>query len=488
MSFFTITLSSLPQFYELMSANLFVKDGTVTTSTDQFEANIVVDDGEIQRVTSESNVDADHVIDASGKLILPGLINTHVHFRDPGQTHKEDFESGSKTAAAGGYTMFMDMPNCTPITNTLKRYQEKCEIAGEKSIIDHNSWAGATDPDEVSRIYEGTGNLGFKIFMHRHPRVEVPYNPDLAVYESDRLFEIFRTIAGIHRKVPVSIHPSDVDLADKLYEDLVERGATDYKAVREGKDGVNMTLGAYKAVFLAHTLGLEHLNILHIGMNEEVDDPRFDFENHVSLVDLVRDLKDNGWQFFAETEGSTFLAREEDEITWDRRYTTKQSEKLWEALRDGTIDIALTEHAPHLRDEANAEDAWDASSGMIGAQDFLPLMLTGINEGELGIADLVRMTSEQPAKFLGIYPKKGAIQVGADADLTIVDMDQEATLDAESNFHKADWSTYDGYDVQGMPTHTIVRGTVVYEEGEILVEPGFGEYVHRDDYWRLDQS
>lgn len=468
-----------------MAASLLVKDGLITTPRDQFEGNVVVDDGVIQRVTVADDVpDADRVIDASGKRVLPGLINTHVHFRDPGQTQKEDFETGSKTAAAGGYTMFMDMPNVTPVTNTLDRYREKRELAEAKSVIDHNSWAGATDPDEVVRIYEGAGNLGFKIFMHRHPRVEVPYDPELAVHESDRLFDIFRSIAGMHRKIPVSLHPSDVDLADRLYDDLVEQGATDYKAVREGKDGVNMTLGAYKALFLAHTVGLDHLNILHLGMNEEVPDPRFDFDQHVSLVDLIRDRKDDGWQFYAEVEGSTYLAREADDITWDRRYTTKSSEKLWEALRDGTVDIALTEHAPHLREEADAEDAWDASSGMLSCQDFLPLMLTGVNEDKLDLTDLVRLTAEAPAKYLGIYPKKGAIQPGSDADLTIVDMDEEATLDAESNFHKADWSTYDGYDVRGMPTHTIVRGTVVFEAGDIVVDPGFGRYVHRDEYWQ----
>lgn len=467
-----------------MASSLLVKDGLVTTPRDQFEGNILVEDGVIQRVTVTDDVpEADRVVDARGNRVLPGLINTHVHFRDPGQTHKEDFETGSKTAAAGGYTMFMDMPNCTPVTNTLERYREKVDLAQAKSVIDHNSWAGATDPDEVVRIYEGAGNLGFKIFMHRHPRVEVPYDPELAVHESERLFDIFRSIRGIHRNVPVSLHPSDVDLADRLYEVLVEEGATDYKAVREGKDGVNMTLGAYKALFLAHIVGLENLNILHLGMNEEVDDPRFEFDNHESLVDLIRDRKADGWQFFAEVEGSTYLAREEDSITWDRRYTTKSSEKLWEALRDGTVDIALTEHAPHLREEANAEDAWDASSGMVSCQDFLPLMLTGVNEGKMTMTKLVELTAENPAKYLGIYPKKGAIVPGADADLTIVDMDREATLDAASNFHKADWSTYDGYEVQGMPTHTIVRGTVVFEDGEIQVDPGFGEYVDRETYW-----
>lgn len=469
-----------------MSVELVVRDGRLCTPSGTFEASVAVDDGTIVGIGDAGSLpDGERTIDASGHVVLPGLVNTHVHFRDPGQTHKEDFETGSKAAAAGGYTTVLDMPNCTPITDTLEAYREKQAIASERCVVDYNHWAGTTDPDDVREIYEGTGNLGFKIFMHRHPEVEFPYVPELAVYETDRLFEIFETIASLDPATPLSLHPSDVPVADVLYERLREAGADDYAALREGKDGVNMTLGAFEAAFLAKVTGLEKLNLLHLGFNEPVPDPTLPYDASYTLVDLVRDLKDKGWDLYGEAEASTFFARDE-EITWKQRWYTPNQEKLWEALNDGTFDMAVVEHAPHLEEEANVEDVWDASSGLIGAQDFLKLALTAVDEGRLTLERLVELTAENPSRFLGIYPRKGAIQVGSDADLTIVDPDREGRIDGASNLHKPDWSSFDGYEYVGEPVRTIVRGRVVYDDGEIVVEPGYGRYLHREDYAAVD--
>ena len=466
-----------------MSVDLVIKNGTIHTSSNSYAADIAIKDGIIIHIgTSATTPSATETIDATGKEILPGLVNQHVHFREPGQTHKEDFEKGSQAAAAGGYTMYMDMPNCTPITNTLERYQDKVALASEKSLIDHNSWAGATDPDEVVKIYNNTGNIGFKIFMHRHPEVEYPYVPELAVYETNRLYNIFDAISKMDKNIPISIHPSDVPLADELFYRLKAMGADDYSALREGKDGMNMTLGCFEAAFLAHITGLKHLNILHLGFNEITPKPHLDFENRVTLVDLVRKLKSWGWDLHGEAEASTFLQRDSS-INWKRRWYTPDHEKLWKALDDEVFDLMLIEHAPQLEEEANKPDVWDAASGLLGAQDFLPLILTEVNNGRLTINKLVKMTSENPAKFLGIYPKKGAIQVGSDADITIVDLNRKSVIDESKTFAKAGWSSFDGYDVVGVPTQTIVRGTVVYDEGEITADPGYGKYVDKNEYF-----
>lgn len=465
-----------------MVVDLKIENGTICTVTDRYDAGIAVDDGTIVEIAEERNLpDAERTIDAEGGIIIPGMINQHVHFRDPGQTHKEDFETGSKAAAAGGYTMFLDMPNCTPITDTIEAYEEKRSIATRKSVIDFNHWAGATDPDAAAEIYRNSGNLGFKIFMHRHPEVEFPYVPELAVYETDRLFNIFERLADLDTLVPISLHPSDVPVADELYGRLQEKGANDYKAIREGKDGVNMTLGAFEAAYLAHIHGLEHLNIIHLGFNEPVEDPHLEFPNQYTLVDLLIDLKEKGWDLFCEAEASTFLTKD-PEIDWKRRWYTPNREKLWNALRDGVFDSAVIEHAPHLEREANVQNAWQASSGLLGAQSFLPLMLTHVNDGRIELDTVVKLTSRNPAKYLRIYPRKGAIQVGSDADLTIIDMDQSGEIDGTKGFHKPNWSSFDNYAYRGAPTHTIVRGSVVFERGEITVEPGYGEFIAKQDY------
>ncbi len=465
-----------------MAIDLLVDGGTIVRPGGRETAAIGIDDGRIVAVgTPGSMPEANRRLDASGKFVLPGLINTHVHYREPGQTAKEDFETGSKASAAGGYTMFLDMPNCTPPTNTLERYEEKVALADEKAVIDHNSWAGATDPDAVEEIYRNAGNLGFKIFMHRHPRVEFPYVPELAVHDRGDLYRLFERMAKLDPDVPISLHPSDVSLADELYEELSESGADDYAALREGKDGMNMTLGAYEAAFLARLTGLGRLNFLHLGFNERVPEPRLEFADRETLVDLVGQLKSQDWNVYGELEASTVLTRD-DEISWDSRWYTPDQDKLWEALRDGTADMCVVEHAPQQREEADVDDVWDAASGLLGSQEFLPLMLTAVNDGRLGLERLVELTATTPAKFLGIFPSKGSVRVGTDADLTIVDMDAEGEIDASEGYSKCDWSSFDGYAVTGVPTHTIVRGETVYADGEIRVEPGYGAYVHREEY------
>lgn len=465
-----------------MTIDLIVEGGTVVRPTGRETAAIGVEGGTIVSIGRPRTFpDADRRIDASGQYVLPGLINTHVHYREPGQTEKEDFETGSKASAAGGYTMFLDMPNCTPPTNTLERYEQKVALADEKAVIDHNSWGGATDPESVKEIYDEAGNLGFKIFMHRHPRVDFPYVPELAVFDRGDLYRLFESLADLDPDVPVSLHPSDVSLADEFYEELVKRGANDYAALREGKDGMNMTLGAYEAAFLARLTGLRRLNFLHLGFNERVPEPRLEFDERETLVDLVGQLKDQDWNVYGELEASTILTTDEN-ITWDSRWYTPDGEKLWEALRDGTADMCVVEHAPQQREEAAVDDVWDAASGLLGSQEFLPLMLTAVNDGRLTLERLVELTATTPATFLGIHPDKGAIRVGTDADLTIVDLDVEETIDATESFSKCDWSSFDGYEVTGVPTRTIVRGETVYHDGEIRVDPGYGKYVHRAEY------
>lgn len=465
-----------------MTIDLVIENGTIVRPSGREAGAVGVDDGTIVGVGRRASLpDADRHIDASGRYVLPGLINTHVHYREPGQTHKEDFETGSKASAAGGYTMFMDMPNCTPPTNTLERYEEKVELAKEKAVIDHNSWGGATDPDAVADIYRNAGNLGFKIFMHRHPRVEFPYVPELAVHDRGDLYRLFETMAELNPDMPVSLHPSDVSLADEFYEELVDREANDYAALREGKDGMNMTLGGYEAAFLARLTGLTSLNLLHLGFNERVPDPRIEFAERETLVDLVAQLKDQDWDLYGELEASTILTRDE-EITWNQRWYTPDEGKLWDALREGVADMCVVEHAPQQREEATTDDVWEAASGLLGSEQFLPLMLTEVNEGRLSLERLVEATATTPAEFLGIYPEKGSLRTGTDADLTIVDLDVEAVVDGSEGFSKCDWSSFDGYEVTGAPTHTVVRGETVYADGEIRVEPGYGKYVHREEY------
>jgi dihydroorotase-like cyclic amidohydrolase len=157
----------------------------------------------------------------------------------------------------------------------------------------------------------------------------------------------------------------------------------------------------------------------------------------------------------------------------------RNPEKAWESIHSGLADVLVLEHAPHTREEIELgwKDNFSSPLGVIGIQEFLPLMLNEVNNGQLSLEKLVTLTSDNPSRIFGIYPKKGTIQVGSDADLTLVDMNQEMMLSSEKSYSKSGWTAFDGVRVKGVPTHTIVRGRVVYEEGKITGSPGMGKFV-----------
>lgn len=415
--------------------------------------------------------DAARVIDAGSDIVIPGLIDSHVHLRDPGFTHKESVATGTRAAALGGVTTVLDMPNVDPPTSTVEAFLAHIENARQKAHVDFGHNAAGTDPSQIAALAEA-GATTFKIFMMRDVGRDYPHMPGTMVEDHGLLYEIFTEIARTRRVVMV--HPHDQSLWEKFVDDAWRtegRSPRAYARAWSRDDGIIFNSGTGFAIELQRATGVS-LHLLHTVS-----------ERMIALAEWARS---QGQDVTLELNPHcVFLGSSWDNIERLGPYALgvwvpeRHVDALWDAMRRGAIDIIGTDHAPHAREEKESgwEDMFGTPGGSPAIQEYLSLFLTEVNAGRLDLRRLVEMASTNPAKRFGLYPHKGAIRVGADADLVIVDMDREFRFDDSMAQTKAGYTAYAGRVARGAPVMTLVRGTVVAEEGEVLVEPGFGQFV-----------
>lgn len=433
--------------------------GRVLIRDELVRADLVVEDGKISGIV-DSAPGTDQAIDARDQIILPGVIDSHVHFREPGYEYKEDFTTGSRAAAAGGITMFMDMPNLDPPPSTVENYRRQRALAEQKAILDFNHWASPMVIEEIPKLAE-EGALGFKIFMKS---AHYPYDGPYSISNNGTIHETFKTIAKTG--LPCAVHPHDMQLWDSRLN----------KWRREGRDGVGawneVTYGDHDVVetvaiatlaLLAESTGVK-LRVLHI--------------QGVPQIRLTRMLKGAGYGFIAETNPWAVFLIDPIAVRGDDHAAAN-----WEALRDGTIDLIGSDHAPHTWEEHQKAMSNTLDSVVAGyplCEHWLSLYLTEVNKGRLSLSRLSKLASENVARHLQVYPQKGAISVGSDADLVVVDMGQQAVLgETYPVFSKIGFTPLAGQEVEGMPTYTISRGEVVMDHLEIIGKPGRGRFVTR---------
>ena len=447
-----------------MAVDLVVEHGEVYVDQSGFKnATLVVDAGKLAGVLEpgETAPQARRVFDADGLKVIPGLIDTHSHFRDPGFTYKEDYETGTRGAAAGGVTMTVDMPNTDPVPNTLDRFRDHRANAKSKALVDFNHWASPTRLDQIAPI-ASEGAAGFKFFMLSH---HYPYdNPEqfISLSEPYRILETFTEIAATGR--PCLVHPHNQDMWSPLTESYVSEGRTkpvDREAAYRFADNFLQTSAEASLLLLAKTTGC-NLRLLH--------------NNYVPIIEFVRKMKSIGYTAVIEQNPWAIWGKGmPDQITEDDQV------EIFRSLADGTVDIIASDHAPHSTEELleSRDDAFNSVvSSLTVLELMLPLYLTEINgAGRITLERLIELLSTNVAKHLGVYPRKGAITVGADADLTIIDMNKEMTVDATKLESKCGNTPYDGFDLTGLPVATVVRGSFVMEGGEVVGSPGYGEFI-----------
>jgi dihydroorotase len=455
--------------------DMLLKNGLVFTNGDFIKADLGVTGGTIAAILAPGgNAQAAAVVDATGKHIIPGLIDTHVHMREPGDTHKEDITSATQAAAAGGVTLAVDMPNVKPSTNSYERTVEHKALAATKSIVDFNHWIGPpADLTEVDKIMS-EGVIGIKVFMMNDTKRSYPHMPELGILSYGHLFEIFQ--ACQRNNAICAVHPHNQELfqwIEKRY--FWDKGLTapkDYvNALRYGDSLVYDT--AFAALFIMARSSKVKLNLLHLNTFLGVKMAEW-FCN--DGVDLSCEM--NPPHFFitmddVEKRGPYVLG------TWT---PPKDQEALWKVVQSEKLPFPAfwgTDHAPHHIDEKEIgwKDMWKAHGGAPYVQDYLPLFLDAAGKGRITLKRIVELGCEIPARRFGFWPRKGVIQVGADADLAVLDLNKERTISKDQDYSRAGYNPFEGRTVKGVPIHTIVRGTMVMKDQKVIGKPGYGRFI-----------
>lgn len=453
---------------------LVIENGTVWTPQGIREGASVVIEGEriVDVVDGGYEGEAERV-DASGRLVLPGLIDTHSHHREPGFTHKEDIASATRAAAAGGVTTSIGMPNVDPPATTAERYLAMLELYREKALVDFNVNPAPTIADEVPKLAEA-GALAYKVFQVVDTKRSYPHMPGLGVTDDGDMLEIFENVANTG--LPVMVHPHNQELMDKFeqrYWARGEHGPLAYAAAQREYDGLVWNTAIEGLLWLQHATGVR-LHVLHLVTRQSVE--------------MVRRAKADGRAVTSEVNGFALFLGDWEQIeqkgprALGRWVPPDVKEALWRGVGDGTVDVLGTDHGPHTLEEKMPgwEDMWKAPSAVPQLQDYLTQLLDkGVRAGLIGLDAAVRIASYNPARVFGLYPRKGTIEPGADADIVIVDPDLEIEFRDENALSKCGWTPYHGERAFGVPIHTLLRGRYVYRNREVVGEPGWARLAER---------
>lgn len=454
--------------YGQMKADLLIKNGKIVTPNGIFNAGLAVEEGKIISIAKEQHLpSADKVIDAQENFVIPGTIDSHVHFWDPGYTYREDWRTGTMSAASGGVSTVIEMPTTSPPTITPTAFLEKKKNAGRKAYIDFALHAGTT-PKTIEHIpaLSNEGAASFKMFMAERVR-EFDNMNEGAIYEALGKIAKCNSVASLH---------AESELVPFLRKKLQSSGRTDVAAHLDSRP----VIAENEAIFRALMLSQETKARVHV----------CHMTNAVG-ADLVQEAKSKKTPVSLETCIHYLLFNSEDYLRLgpylkvNPPVRTKDDQlALWNALQNQTIDTLASDHCPFpLREkEIGWKDIWAAGTGVPGTETLLPLMISeGVNKRRINIQRLCQVLCENPARIFGLYPRKGIIAVGADADVTIVDMKRRSTIKAENMHTKAEFTPFEGWKIKGLPTHTFVRGNMIAEDGQIVGKEGYGKFVSRSD-------
>jgi len=418
----------------IRNARLARPDGSI------IEGDLLCHGGVIERIAAQITAPADETLDAGGNLLLPGVIDPQVHFREPGREHKEDLGSGSRAAVKGGVTSFLEMPNTDPSTSNQAALDDKLRRAAEKCVANYGFFIGAT-PDNLDEINRAGPACGIKIFMGAS-------TGSLLVDKAEDLERIFANGSRL-----IAVHAEHEARIRARHEQF--KGRTDVAVHSDIRDNQSALLATELALTLSRKYR-RRLHILHLSTHEEVELLRRDkpawvtaevIPNHLLLN--VNDYARLG----ALVQMNPPIRRPEDNAA------------LWAGLHDGAIDFIATDHAPHTLEEKR-QSYPQSPAGMPGVETSLPLMLTEMKAGRCTLAQIQKWMCHGPAEAYGIR-HKGKILEGWDADLTLVDMDHVRPVRNEEMFTRVRWSPFNGRELTGWPIYTIVGGQVAFERGKI---------------------
>ena len=423
--------------------DLILRGGEVVSHAGRGLADIGVRDGRVVRVGDLGQASAGEVIDLPGLTVMPGVIDSQVHFREPGLEWKEDLETGSLAAVLGGVTSVFEMPNTEPTTTTPEALADKLERA-QRMACDHAFYFGGTheNADDLGDYERLPGCCGIKVFMGASTGT-------LLVADDEG---VARVLASIRRRA--AFHSEDeYRLAER--RPLARTGDwTSHEEVRDARSALQST---ERLVRLARAAG-KRIHVLHVTTAEEIE-----FLSHhkdVASVEVTpQHLTLTAPEAYVRLKG---FAQMNPPIRG-----LEHQQGLWRGITHGVADVLGSDHAPHTKEE-KARPYPASPSGMPGVQTLLPVMLNHVAQGRLSLERLVDLTSHGPQRVFGIAGK-GRIAEGWDADLTIVDLKANRTLRHEDMASRCGWTPFDGLTVKGYPVMTIIRGRVVMRDAEVVL-------------------
>ncbi len=446
------------------TADIVIRNGTVVTPDAAFAASVAIRDGKILSVgAADAMPAARETIDAKGLHVLPGAIDVHVHFRDPGYPHKEDWASGTAAAAFGGCTTVFDMPNTIPPTGTADILAAKHKIAASKAHVDFGLYGllGEDTIANVPALVKG-GVIGFKCYMgNTFGKIPSP--------STGAMLEAFEVVARTGKRI--SLHAETNSIMEWRESRLRKAGRTDPLAHIASRPAVVAIEAVSRAAILSEWTGAR-IHVLHISSAEELRPLR---EAKARGVDITGETCPHYLMLSADDYAKFAGVIRVNPPVREKR----NQEPLWQALADGTIDMIATDHAPHTPEEKTRKDIWTVDCGFPGVELQMPLMLNAVNEGRLSISDYVRLSAANPAKIWGLYPRKGVIAPGAEADIALVDLGKSWTIDDAKLQSLSKISPWHGYKIKGLPVHTLVRGKFVMRDRVLAADArGWGRSVH----------
>lgn len=485
-----------------MKYDVIVKNAMIPAmnGNDTIVTNILVKDQKIAGfLEAVDGFEAEQVIDAEGNLVLPGCIDSHTHFMDPGFTHRETFLTGTSQSAAGGVTTIIDMPCCSSPRSVrcVSSLNDKLAAVGPQAIVDYAMWGGVTGEDvregNLHHIKEqaDAGVVAFKVYM-------TPSVPTYNRVTDPEMHVVFKEVAKVG--LPVGVHAENFAMCDYYVKEYQKQGRTDGPAWSEARlelaEKAAIQLGI---AFSEETNARYHVVHMSTGVGArligEAKKRGLSVTSEVCPHYLVLNAPEAMTEYGAMAKIAPPLRTKQDNV------------ELWEGLANGSVDFVATDHAPYKiqankdNDDAAVEkdapgmDIWTAFPGIGGTETMVNILVSeGYNKGRLNLERLVEVLSKNAAVHYGLFPKKGAMQIGSDADFAIINLNKEWSIDKDISFMKNKYTPLHGLKLKGKVVETIVRGTVVYKEepndkqGKIMVEPGFGQYVKRQSVQELPRK
>ena len=424
--------------------SLIIKNGSCYIDGKLTKTDIGLSGGKIKKI-GKIELNSSKVYDATDKVVLPGIIDTQVHFREPGSTDAEDLESGSRAAVLGGVTSLFEMPNTNPPTANLVEFDKKLKAAKNRMHSNYAFYFGATpdNTDQLADLKNVEGCCGVKLFAGSS-------TGNLLV---DKEADIEKVISSSDRIV--SIHSEDEDII-KLRKKFIKKG--DVHSHPEWRN-VECAMSSTRRVVKIAERYNKRIHVLHVTTKDEVDflamhKKNVTFETTPQHLTLYAPDCYDKLGTYAQMNPPL--------------RTKEHYDRLWVAIKNNIVDVLGSDHAPHLKENKDKEYP-NTPSGMPGVQTIFPVMLDHVNNEKLSLKQLINLMCENPCRIFGIK-NKGYIKEGFDADLTIADMNKEVVIKDEMIASKCGWTPFNNYKVKGFPVGTIVNGNLVMSDGKIVLE------------------